>query len=146
MKKLLIFILLCTLSACAAPDLGPEQMLPESGYLFHTGKDDLAGDLYIGITDLEHADSGKVVVLVPMVHTGDADFFRRVQEELDRADVVLMEGVWGAPSLSPTLFFINYLLSSQRRLAYHMNHVWEGEGLVYRPNWRWADLSLGQPV
>ena len=88
MKKLLLLILLCMLSACAAPDVGPEQRLPESGYVFYTGTDDLAGDLYIGITDLEHADSGKLVVLVPMVHTGDADFFRLVQEELDRADVV----------------------------------------------------------
>src|SRR5665213_2679733 len=43
--------------------------------------------------NLTSPQSGVVVTLFPMVHTGEADFYRKVYEDAFAHDVVLVEGV-----------------------------------------------------
>jgi hypothetical protein len=42
---------------------------------------------------LEHPGTGRRVSLFPVVHIGEADFYRRVHEEAARHDLVVVEGV-----------------------------------------------------
>ena len=116
--------------------------LPERGYEVYTGDSDDAGDMYLGFTTYRHEPTGKTCVLLPVYHVATAAFYEAVQREMDRADVVLTEGVGGAPSLSPGLALTTYLFANYSRLASFGGLTMQSEAIVARPNQRNADLRL----
>ncbi len=130
-------------AACVAPDVRRdfEEDLPESGFQFYSGSSSVAGDFYVGVT--EYGDEqGRSVVLIPMIHVADAGFYDAVSEELDRADVVLAEGVRGTPSLGPQLFLMSYVFGNMRRLASFAQLTAQSEALSFGANVKNADLSI----
>jgi hypothetical protein len=126
---------------CSTPGLGLEKSPVGTGFYFYTGDEDTAGELYLGMHEMRHLETGKTVLLIPMIHGADPAFYRTVQEKIDGADRVLTEGVWGVGSLSPTFFVIYYLNHNSRRNLSYMGLTYQNEGLNSRPNWQNADLS-----
>lgn len=136
---------LLAVTSCAKPSLDrtPSEP-PEQGFEFYTGGDDDAGDLLLGFTTYTHAETGRTCILLPVYHVAEAGFFAEVQREMDAADVVLTEGVAGAPSLSPALPFTAYVFANYRRLASFTGLAHQGEVITWRPNQRNADLRLAE--
>ena len=116
-------LLLCC--GCTLPEVTePKLPFPEdAGFLFYSDGAG-PGDLYAGVTEYTHPDSGVTVVAVPMVHVGDHAFYESVQAEVANCDVVLEESVSGVASIGPFLFMAPYLAGSMRRDAsyYGLSH------------------------
>jgi len=141
-RAALFFGLLC-LSACLAPERAEEELeKPDGGFEFYTGSKDKAGDFYLGLTELEHPASGVRVVLIPMYHVAEAGYYAAVQEELERSDLVLVEGVGGDPSLSPSQALLEIVFASQRRIASFSALTRQHEALRHGAHWKPADLPL----
>lgn len=138
-------LLACVATACRAPStvLDPSA-LPERGFEYYSGSDGVAGDLWLGFTTFTHAESGRTCVLLPVYHVAEARFYEEVQREMDAADVVLTEGVGGAPSLSPALFLTSYAFANYRRVASLAGLTHQGEAIAWRPNQRNADLRMAE--
>lgn len=146
MNRSSILLLALFAPGCFSPDVTDAELvpLPEQGFLFYTGTGDEAGDLYSGFTELTHVESGKVCVLVPMIHLAEAAFYGEVQQEIDRADVVLVEGVRGTPSLAPLLGLSKYILSNYPRFSSHLGLTQQGEAVEWRDNWKNADVQWSE--
>ncbi|MFG0318164.1 MAG: hypothetical protein ACF8XB_12895, partial [Planctomycetota bacterium JB042] len=132
-------------AGCRAPSTTLETSeLPERGFEFYSGSDGVAGDLWLGFTTFTHAETGRTCVLLPVYHVAEARFYDEVQREMDAADVVLTEGVGGAPSLSPALFLTSYAFANYRRVASLAGLTHQGEAVAWRPNHRNADLRMSE--
>jgi hypothetical protein len=87
------------------------------------------------------------VVLVNMVHFGIHDYFEEVQAELDRASVVLIEGIRkpdraeSAPESGPTPDSIDQLDRATAELAFELRLVTQREALVTRPDYMCVDWT-----
>ena len=94
-----------------------------------------------------HPESGRVLSLVGAVHVADPSYFRAIQEELDRYDLVLFERV-GTPDekrdekLAARLSIIGEL---QIELASLLELTHQSDAIDYsRANLRHADLSMAE--
>ena len=141
--RLWLLTLLAGLAACVTPDFSTaDSEFPKSGFAFYSGSQDRAGDLYLGLTELEHPESGVRVVLIPMYHVAGAAYYATVQEELDRSDLVLIEGVGDDPSLAPSQLLLEVMFGNLRRIASFTELTRQHEALRLGRNWKPADLPL----
>lgn len=99
--------LLLTLAACGRnrdlpppPPLGPEayeiaadDRPAEGQYLRYVKAGPKGGGLDVAVTDFRAHGDGPSAHLVGVVHIADADYYARLQRELDGYDVVLFEGI-----------------------------------------------------
>ncbi len=110
------------------------------------------GGLDIAITDYVHPDGGPTVSLVGVVHVADPLYFEAMQEELDRYDIVLYEGVKPADLSvvdwqSEAKDQLSSLSSFQRRLASWFGFDFQLDTLDYgRAHFRHADMTMEQFV
>jgi len=139
-------VLTLALASCSSLDTtdAPSE-LPATGFEIYTGgsgRSGDAGDMYLGFTTYRHDPSGKTCVLLPVYHVATAAFYDAVQREMDAADIALMEGVGGPPSLSPGLALTTYLFANYSRLASLAGLTMQSEVLTSRANQKNADLRL----
>lgn len=130
------------LSACTA--IETEVPLPEKGYDFYTGNEEEQGDVYLRQVEFTQATNGTTVVLVPMIHIAEAQYYRAVQAEMDAADVVLLEGIGGSSNLGPMKLITTYLFSNYPRWAALGGFAQQGEVIIPGKNARSGDLSLAE--
>ncbi len=81
---------------------------------------------------------------MPTIHVADAQFFRQVQEEIDRADLVLTEGVGDSSALAPTRLLVAYLFANYARWALHGDLAVQHEVLRYGENAASGDLTRAE--
>lgn len=139
-RSLLAAICVATSSACTA--IETEVPLPDKGYDFYTGNEEGQGDAYLRQVELTHPDTGTTIVLVPMIHIAEAQYYRAVQAEMDKADVVLLEGIGGSSSLGPMKLLTTYLFSNYPRWASLGGFAQQGEVIIAGKNARSGDLTL----
>ena len=135
---------LVALPSCIACFDPIEEKFPDDKYEVYTGDEDKVGDMQMRFTEMTDPKSGRTVVLIPMIHIGDAAFYRDVQAECDKADVVLMEGVGADANLSPTHAFTSYLFANYGRFAAHGGMTEQHEGFAWRPNQRRGDMTRAE--
>jgi hypothetical protein len=68
------------------------------------------------IRTLKHPDSGIALMLISMHHLGEASYFQAVEEALQNADLVLVEGWEGEPAPSSDFEWIERLFKVSARL------------------------------
>ena len=90
----------------------------------------------------KNPETGQVVEFIGMIHIADGAFYKTVQERLDIADIVLMEGVSGSTSLSLYDLHLRYTMSYMKRTASILNLSEQYASLKNRGNWENADLTL----
>ena len=119
MKKVLISFALILCAGCSSisKKVTKPTAYPTKSFLFYSGDEETLGDLYVRKSRLKHSKSGKIVTLFGMVHIGDRSFYQQVQEQVDRADLVLAEGVSGRSSLSLSSLFYAYTFAMYERGA-----------------------------
>lgn len=151
MKPSFLFSMLLgpvVLVSCVSTDVSklPAEKKPDasiSRYHVYTGDKDKPGNGYTKLQEFVDPKSGRQVCLIGMVHVGDASFYRQVQQEMDKADIVLTEGV-GSKLDDPLLALqMQYLFSVVDRVrlqaGLHSQHM-----LTARDNWINADLSMDE--
>ena len=113
------------------PDLAAPREADDAplAYDAYTGDDDIAGDYYVRLEEWRDPKSGQNVTLLPMIHLADASFYAAISQRLRNADVVLTEGVGGAPSLSPTSLLLTYLFGNYSRASWLGGLVLQNERL-----------------
>jgi len=107
-------------------------------------RDSTPPEAYYGVTEWREPQTQNLVTLVPMIHMADAAFYDEVARIARGADVTLTEGVGGAPTLSPTTFFLTYLFESYPRARFFGGLVAQNEGLGALRNARNADATWAQ--
>ncbi|MDP7034011.1 MAG: hypothetical protein QF752_05915 [Planctomycetota bacterium] len=107
------------------------------GFVRYDGYDDVAGDFEIAVADYRKEGSPVTIRLVGVVHIGDADYYRELQDVLDDSDLVLYEGVGpGEGKIFP-------MVSSQWRLtAEMMGTAPQVSALRYQPGPNWIQVDL----
>ena len=80
---------------------------------------------------------GRRVNLIGMVHIADPQFYRKVQEEIDKADVVLEEAVDGLPTPQDI-----YLFNLQTRAQSLLHLASQTDALESSEKWISADLNM----
>ncbi len=153
------FVLALVNAACKVPELAapadlpaplPDLVAPRAAdapplpYDAYTGDAEVAGDYYVRVEEWRDPVSGQVVELLPMIHLADADFFAAVSERLRAADVVLTEGVGGAPSLSPTSLLLTYVFGNYSRACWLGGLVPQDEGLDAGPHAERGDFDQAE--
>lgn len=127
---------------CACTAIETEVPLPDKGYDFYTGNAEQQGDAYLRQVEFTNAQTGTTVVLVPMIHIAEAQYYRAVQAEMDAADVVLLEGIGGSASLGPMKLLTTYLFSNYPRWAALGGFAQQSEVIVAGKNARSGDMSI----
>ncbi len=136
------------LSSCVSTDLeklGPAKA-PDTttkAYDLYTGDGMKPGDSWLKLQVFRHPRTGREVRLIGMCHIADAAFYRDVQQELDKADIVLMEGVGHElddPLLGLSMTYLFACMDRARAEAgLYSQHMLENHG-----NWVSADLSMDE--
>ncbi|MBM4015273.1 MAG: hypothetical protein FJ293_09975 [Planctomycetes bacterium] len=111
---------------------------------FYTGDESTAGDYFVRVERWRHPESGRQVTLLPMVHLADAEFFAAVEGRLLAADVVLTEGVGGAPALSPTTLLLAYVFGNYSRACWLGDLSLQADALDEGPRARGGDLDIAE--
>ncbi len=124
--------------AAATASTAPQAPPP---YDFFTGDESVAGDYFVRVERWRHPESLRQVTLLPMVHLADAAFFAAVEERLRDADVVLTEGVGGAPALSPATFLLAYVFGNYSRACWLGDLSLQSDALDEGPRARGGDLD-----
>lgn len=122
--------------AAARPDDAPPLR-----YDHYTGDEWIAGDYFVRAERWRHPATGQAVLLLPMIHLGDAAFYAEAGELLRGADVVLSEGVGGAPSLSPTSLLLRWIFGNYARGCWLGDLVPQGDALREGPRAEPGDLA-----
>jgi hypothetical protein len=87
------------------------------------------------------------VLLVNMVHLGAHEYFEEVQQELDRASIVFMEGIRmpeSAPADAPAAAPLARLDRAVADLAFELRLVTQREALVVRPEYHGVDWTASE--
>ncbi len=140
---LLPLVLALATPSCVACFDPVEEKFPEDAYETYTGSEERVGDFQVRVTEMSDA-AGHTVVLFPMIHIGDAAFYKEVQAECDKADVVLTEGVGGDANLSATHAFTSYLFANYARFAAHGGMTEQHEAFGWRKNQRRGDMTRAE--
>ena len=93
--KLLLMALTAVLLASCGIGLPDYYEAPQEGYNYYSGAKEY-GNHYCKVR-VHSSETGKKVTLIGMIHIGDQSFYRQVDVELDKADLVLEEGIHGLP-------------------------------------------------
>ncbi|NQZ59783.1 MAG: hypothetical protein HRT88_20210 [Lentisphaeraceae bacterium] len=125
---------------CSCQSLPEYHEKPAGKYEYYSGGTEL-GNHYCKIQYLRHQESNKTVSLIGMIHTADASFYKQIDEELDKADVVLNEGIHGLPSFGIHKYFSMYAFSVIERFTYLQGLLPQNQGLKTRDNGVSADMS-----
>lgn len=142
-RYFLVILLALFLQSCATVvDESKDEGLKDN-YIRYIPKGDLGGVQCLQQTFV-HPETGKTVELLGMIHIADGAFYKKVQERLDAADVVLMEGVSGSTSLSLFDLHLRYTMSFMKRSASMLNLSEQHASLKDNGNWRNADWTLEQ--
>ena len=109
-----------------------------AGGYTHVAEDSDVLRLELASRTLSHPEHGDVT-LVGVAHIADASFYASTQERLDRAEVVLFEGVKDADETDadPALHDAYSDLASALGLAFQQDEI-----AYDRPNWHNSDLSV----
>src|SRR5690606_21493071 len=91
LSALTALALTLSLSAGLSPALAQSE--PESYVRFKQGKSQRDAGLQTAVAHFRHPERNVEIVLYGVVHIADADYYARVQRDLDSYDVVLYEGV-----------------------------------------------------
>lgn len=112
-----------------------------------TPTEDVAGGLDIAVTYYMHPDGGPRIDLVGAVHIGEKTYYRQTQRMLDRASIVLYEGVKPKDSTAadfekPQAADKNPLRALQGKIATWFGLEFQLDGIDYtRPHFVHADLT-----
>jgi hypothetical protein len=134
----LLSILLCLLSCSSKPEEVKEP--PSHKYNYYSGSSEF-GNHYCKVQKFIHGESGKTVTLIGMIHTADASFYTSVDNEIDKSDIVLTEGIYGLPSFGAHKYFSLYTFSIIERFTYLQGLMPQGQSLKDRDNTVSADMS-----
>jgi hypothetical protein len=138
---LLVSLLVCGASCNSVP---VEKKIPgKDVYSYYSGSGELA-NYYCKVQHFNHPESGKTVTLIGMIHTADDSFYREVDQQLDQADIILTEGIYGLPSFGPFKYFSTYTFSIIDRFTYLQGLMPQGESLKERQNTISADMSSAE--
>ena len=97
--------------------------------------------LRTAVVDLAQPEDGRRLKLLGMVHIGDADYYRLIQQELDDCDVVFFEGVKGWPVWWITLSYrIPTWLGRWNGLVQQRRHI-DLDALSAPGHWK-SDIEL----
>ncbi|MBL8767857.1 MAG: hypothetical protein JNL94_10850 [Planctomycetes bacterium] len=132
----------CVVASSACTAIETERPLPDEGYDFYTGSEEEQGDAYLRQVEFTHPETKTTVVLVPMIHIAEAQYYRAVQAEMDAADVVLLEGIGGSSSLGPMKLLTTYLFANYPRWAALGGFAQQGEVIVAGKNARSGDMTI----
>lgn len=99
------------------------------------------GELQIAVTEYTKPDGTKVT-LYGVVHIADPAYYARVQEDLNRFDTVLYEGVKNGTRVNPETKILNAIQTGMGRI---LGLVFQKEGIDYsQPNLVHADIDADQ--
>jgi len=104
-----------------------------------------AGDagLQTAVAHFRHPEKDVEIVLYGVVHIADADYYARVQRDLDSYDVVLYEGV--APGSTAPTEEDKSLGEMQKVMGEMLGLTFQKDGIDYtRPNLVHADMNMDQ--
>lgn len=105
------------------------------------GNPEQDGELQIAVTEYTKPDGTKVT-LYGVVHIADPAYYARVQEDLDRFDTVLYEGVKTGTQVNPETKILNAIQTGMGRI---LGLIFQKEGIDYtRPNLVHADIDADQ--
>ena len=76
-----------------------------AGYIKYTTGED--SGLQIAVTDFISTNSKTTITLYGVVHVADADYYKKVQADLDKYDAVLYEGVKAGVNPNPETKILN---------------------------------------
>lgn len=98
------------------------------------------GDLQIAVTDYISSNSKVTVTLYGVVHVADAEYYKRVQQDLDKYDAVLYEGIKTDQKPNPETKGLNAI---QKLLGNILGLQFQKDGIDYkRPNLVHADITF----
>lgn len=161
-RNLLAVIALACVVACGenrgvgpAPPIDPkvyeidEDDRPAPGrFLRYVPPGPQGGGLDVAITDYEFQEPAATVHLVGVVHVADADYYERIQRDLDRYDIVLYEGV--KPGEMEAIEWQKHMLEEggeagnlQMEMAAWLGFRYQMEAIDYTsPRFVHADMNL----
>lgn len=124
------------LSATAQADAAPEPYVR-----IEHGETQQDAGLQTAVAHFRHPDKDVEVVLYGVVHIADADYYARVQRDLDSYDVVLYEGV--APGKTKPTEADKSLGEMQKVMGEMLGLTFQKDGIDYtRPNLVHADMDM----
>ena len=141
--KLLLMALTAVLLASCSSDLPDYYEAPQEGYNYYSGAKEY-GNHYCKVQEFTHRETGKKVTLIGMIHIGDQSFYRQVDVELDKADLVLEEGIHGLPSFGINKYFSEYSFSVIQRFTGIQGLVNQGIAMKDRENSQLADMNVDE--
>ena len=99
-----------------------------------------SGGLEIAVTD--YVSSGTTVTLYGVVHVADPEYYKKVQEDLDKFDVVLYEGVKTGSTVNQETKVLNLL---QKLMGSVLNLKFQKDSIDYkRKNLVHADITMDE--
>jgi hypothetical protein len=141
----LLFTLLGLAFVCSCTSI-PEEALtepPKDRYSYYSGAREY-GNFYCKLQEFTQVETGKTVTLTGMIHIADQSFYTQIDKELDKADLILEEGVHGLPSFGINKYFANYSFSIINRLTPIQGLVQQNHALKKRKNYISADMSISE--
>ncbi len=116
---------------------------PESYVRFAQGETPRDAGLQTAVAHFRHPSKDVEIVLYGVVHIADADYYARVQRDLDSYDVVLYEGV--APGKEAPTAEDKSLGELQKVMGEMLGLTFQKDGIDYtRPNLVHADMNMDQ--
>jgi len=109
-------------------------------FIRYKGGTDADSGLQIAVTD--YVCSGTTITLYGVVHVADADYYQKVQTDLDKFDVVLYEGVKQGTKSNPETKVLNTI---QKLMGEVLDLKFQKDGIDYtRKNLVHADISMDE--
>lgn len=122
---------------------GLAQDAPESYVRFNVADNKKDGAMQVAIATFEHPDRKTKVILYGVVHIADAEFYARVQQDLDSYTTVLFEGV--APGKEAPTEADQSLGELQKAMGEMLGLSFQKDGINYtRKNLVHADMNMDQ--
>ena len=116
---------------------------PETAYNYYSGAKKY-GNHFCKVQEFTHKENGKNVSLIGMIHIADPAFYKQVDEELDKADLILEEGIHGLPSFGISKYFSQYSFSVINRFGILQGLASQSHSLEDRENTKSADMDVNQ--